>query len=39
MALLVHSYYVAGVTNFGDFVSDLKAPLCVEDLLRLDFWT
>lgn len=36
MALLIHSYYVAGVTNFGDFIADLKAPLCVEDHLMLD---
>jgi hypothetical protein len=31
MALLIHGYYVAGVTNFGDFVSDAKAPMYVGD--------
>jgi len=31
MALLIHSYYVAGVTNFGDFASDAKALMYVED--------
>ena len=31
MALLIHGYYIFGVTNFGDFVSDLTIPLCVED--------
>ena len=31
MALLVHGYYIVGVTNFGDFISDLTAPMCVVD--------
>ena len=38
MALVIHSYYIAGVTNFGDFVSDAKAPMYVELLpSRLEF--
>jgi hypothetical protein len=37
MALLINGYYIAGVTNFGDFVSDLEAPWYVEDSLVLDF--
>lgn len=31
MALLIHGYCVAGITNFGDFTSDAKAPIYVED--------
>jgi hypothetical protein len=37
MALVIHSYYIAGVTNFGDFVSDEKAPMYVESLHGLTF--
>ncbi|KAH9045800.1 hypothetical protein EDB84DRAFT_1254248, partial [Lactarius hengduanensis] len=30
LALVVHGFYVAGVTNFGDYLADLRAPWCVE---------
>ncbi|KAN0138643.1 hypothetical protein V8E53_003631 [Lactarius tabidus] len=35
LALVVHGFYVAGVTNFGDYLADLKAPwsLKVQSLL------
>ncbi|KAH9064965.1 hypothetical protein EDB87DRAFT_1178895 [Lactarius vividus] len=26
LALVVHGFYVAGVTNFGDYLADLRAP-------------
>jgi len=26
MVLLVHAFYIAGITNFGDFISDRKGP-------------
>jgi hypothetical protein len=37
MALVIHSYYIAGVTNFGDFISDAKAPMYVDFPSRLEF--
>jgi hypothetical protein len=37
MALVIHSYYIAGVSNFGDFVSNAKAPMYVEFLHGLTF--
>lgn len=32
MAFLIQGFYTVGVTNSGGFISDLKAPLCVEAL-------
>jgi hypothetical protein len=30
LAFLVHGYYLDGITNFGNFVADLRAsPWCV----------
>jgi hypothetical protein len=37
MALVIHSYYIAGVTNFGDFVANRRAPMYVESLHGLTF--
>ena len=30
MVLLVHAYYIAGITNFDDFIADQKGSWCVE---------
>jgi len=35
MALLVHGYYIFGVTNFGDFVSGLTIPLSLRALFLM----
>jgi len=37
MVLLVHAFYIAGITNFGDFISDQKGPWCVQVPLGLEF--
>ncbi|KAI9437006.1 hypothetical protein H4582DRAFT_374568 [Lactarius indigo] len=37
LALVVHGFYVAGVTNFGDYLADLRAPwsLKVQSLIGI----
>ncbi|KAH9002919.1 hypothetical protein EDB86DRAFT_2799718 [Lactarius hatsudake] len=30
LALVVHGFYVAGITNFGDYSADLRPPWCVD---------
>ncbi|KAI0258256.1 hypothetical protein BC834DRAFT_101230 [Gloeopeniophorella convolvens] len=37
LVLVIHGYYIVGVTNFGDFLADLKAPwsLQVQSLIGI----
>ena len=38
LAFLVHGYYWVGVTNFGNFITDLrKLPWCVSNSVGRDF--
>ncbi|KAH9004124.1 hypothetical protein EDB86DRAFT_2886804 [Lactarius hatsudake] len=30
LALVVHGFYVSGITNFGDYLADLRPPWCVD---------
>ena len=38
MVLLVHAYYIAGITNLGDFISDQKGPWWVKFPSGLDLF-
>ena len=38
MALLIHGYYIAGVTNFSDFTAEAKVPMYVKGSSALDVW-